>query len=440
MNSNRFRFTKARLNEFHILPGARQRFYYDDATRGLCISITSSGTKAFYVLRKFKGRTERVHIGRYPQTTIAQARERAGQINSQFDAGHNANEIKRRERGELTFEDLYDEYMKRHAYVYNRRPDLAEDNYRRYLSHWARRRLSTITKLDVQRWHARTGRDRGERTANNALSLLRAMFNRGIDWDLFAGPNPTQGARKFKDVARERFLFPDELKRFLEALKKEPDPAFRDLFLLLLLTGARKSNVLGMRWQDLNLDSAIWIIPQTKIGEPQTLPLSPQAVDVLRQRAIALSMNQEKIVSVPIQDDVQEARQGIADVSAIVRYADSVTGARKALLQRSPFVFPGTGQSGHLKDPRKPWIKLLGQAQIRDFRIHDLRRTHGSYLAASGANAFVISKALGHKDIATTAIYARLNLDPIRAATDRATRIMFANVEGLLSNPDDLRK
>jgi len=71
MVSNRLRFTKARLHELQILPGSRQRFYYDEATRGLCISITSSGTKAFYVLRKFKGRTERVHIGRYPQTTIA---------------------------------------------------------------------------------------------------------------------------------------------------------------------------------------------------------------------------------------------------------------------------------------------------------------------------------------------------------------------------------
>lgn len=428
MESNRFRFTKARLNALQVPREVRQRFYYDEATRGLCISATKTGTKAFYVLRKFKGRTERVHIGRYPDTTIAQARERAGTINSQFDAGCNANEIKRRERRELTLEDLYREYMERHAYVYNRRPDLAEDNYRLYLSHWAKRRLSLITKLDVQRWHARTGRDRGQRTANNALSLLRAMYNRGIDWDLFNGPNPTMGARKFKEVARERFLLPDELRRFLEALKEEPN-AYRDLFLLLLLTGARKSNVLAMRWQDINIESSVWTIPQTKIGEPQVLPLSPQTVDVLRHRAIGLSVKQGSVVELARPNESQERT---AANSVILRYFDPATDTRRMLLLPSEFVFPGVGRTGHLRDPKKAWSKLLERADIRDVRIHDLRRTHGSYMAATGANQFVISRALGHKDVATTAIYARLDLDPIRAASEKATNIMFTDVEGLL--------
>lgn len=429
MESNRFRFTKARLNELELPITVRQRFYYDEATRGLCVSLTKSGTKAFYVLRKFKGRAERVHIGRYPETTISQARERAGQVNSQFDGGSNANEIKRCERGELTLEDLYKEYMERHAYVYNRRPDLSESGYRLYLSRWAKRRLSSITKLDVQRWHSRIGRDRGQRSANNALSLLRAMFNRAIDWDLFDGVNPTQGTRKFKEVSRERFLLPDELKRFLEALKKEPDPAFRDLFLLLLLTGARKSNVLGMRWQDINLDDSVWTIPQTKIGEPQVLPLSPQAVDVLRHRAIELSVQQGNVVKLGRSS---ESGKSTAVSSAFLRYFDPVTEARRTLLLPSDFVFPGVGRTGHLTDPKKAWSKLLERAEIRNVRIHDLRRTHGSYMAATGANQFVISRALGHKNIATTAIYARLDLDPIRAATTRATDIMFIDVEGLL--------
>ena len=432
MESNRFRFTKARLNTLQMPREVRQRFYYDEATRGLCISLTNTGTKAFYVLRKFKGRTERVHIGRYPDTTIAQARERAGQVNSQFDAGCNANEIKRRERGELTLEDLYREYMERHAYVYNRRPDLAEDNYRLYLSHWAKRRLSLITKLDVQRWHARTGRDRGQRTANNALSLLRAMYNRGIDWDLFNGPNPTKGVRKFKEVSRERFLHPDELKRFLEALKEEPNPAFRDLFLLLLLTGARKSNVLAMRWQDINLDSSVWTIPQTKIGEPQMLPLSPQAVEVMRHRAGGLSVNQDNVIKLAATNESVERP---AVNSVVLRFSDPITDVRRTFVLPSEFVFPGIGCTGHLRDPKKAWSKLLDRAEIRDFRIHDLRRTHGSYMAATGANQFVISRALGHKDVATTAIYARLDLDPVRAATERATDVMLADVEGLLPLP-----
>lgn len=424
MESNRFRFTKAKLNLLQLPSGRRQQFYYDEGTRGLCVSLTDTGTKSFYVLRKFKRRTERVQIGRYPETTIGQARTRAGRVNSQFDSGLNANEIKRLERGEPTLEDLYNEYMNRHAYVHNRRPDIAEINYRLYLSHWAKRRLSTITKIDVQRWHTRTGRDRGHRTANNAMSLLRAMYNRAIDWELFNGLNPARGVRKFKNVSRDRFLQPDELKRFLEALKQEDNSTYRDLFLVLLLTGARKNNVLTMRWRDINLDGGVWIIPMTKNGEPQTLPLSPQVVELLRHRATDLAMDGNNVTTLrPDTNDLP---------ATVLRFSGSPGAARGAIDLKSEFVFPGTGQSGHLRDPKKCWARVLARADIHDFRIHDLRRTHGSYMAATGANQFVISRALGHKDIATTAIYARLNLAPIRDATERATDVMLESVTDLL--------
>lgn len=426
MDSNRFRFTKVLLNVLELPAGRRQQFFYDEGTRGLCVSLTDTGSKSFYVLRKFKRRTERVHIGRYPATTIGQARTRAGQVNSQFDSGLNANEIKRVERGESTLEGLYNEYMKRHAYVHNRRPDLAEDNYRLYLSHWAMRRLSTITKLDVQRWHARTGSDRGQRTANNAMSLLRAMYNRAIDWDLFSGPNPASGVRRFKNVSRERFLRPDELKRFLEALKQEENSTYRDLFLMLLLTGARKNNVLTMRWRDISLDGGVWTIPLTKNGDPQTLPLSPQVIEILRCRATDLSLDGNNVIALRADPSPND------HPATVLRFTGSPGAPRRAFTLASEFVFPGTGQSGHLRDPQKCWTRLLARADIHDFRIHDLRRTHGSYLAATGANQFVICRALGHKDVATTAIYARLDLDPIRAATERATDVMLDNVKGLI--------
>lgn len=429
MEGNRFRFTKARLGELTLPDGTRQRFFYDDTTRGLCISVTRAGTKTFYVLRKFKGRPERVQIGRFPETTIAQARGRAGKINSQFDAGSNANEIKRHERGELTLQDLYEIYMQRHARVYNRRPDLSEDNYRRYISHWANRKLSSITKLDVQRWHSNTGRERGQRTANNALSLFRAMFNRAIDWDLFEGVNPAQGTRKFKDVSRDRFLMPEELKRFLGALSIETNVTYKDLFLLLLLTGARKSNVLAMRWTDIDLDGRVWTIPQTKTGEPQTLPLSPHVTDVLRGRAKAFACESGNVV--PLKGSIGESNDDVEPMTT-VRFTGKASEQRRTLLLQSPYVFPGPGRTGHIRDPKKAWYRLLKRAEIKDFRIHDLRRTHGSYLAATGANQFLISRALGHKDIATTAIYARLDIDPIRAATTRATEVMLGDIKGLI--------
>jgi len=366
---------------------------------------------------------ERVLIGRYPDTSVGAARRRAGEISSQFDAGLNVNEIRRKERGECTLRAAFDEYIERHAKVYNRRWDQSEALYRCHLAVWGTRRLSTISKRDISNWHAKIGLYNGHHTANNALTLLKAIFNRTIDWEIFEGTNPTNGIRKFKTKSRDRYLLPDEMTRFLEALKNESEPDYRDFFLLLLLTGARKGNCLSMRWDDLNLESGVWTIPLTKNGESQRIPLSAQALATIRDRACRTSINKTEIVHL---------KRVEKQPGAVVRFTGDGKQQRRTLALESEYVFPGDGRTGHLADPRKPWQKLLERAQITDFRVHDLRRTHGSYLAATGANQFIISQALGHKDIATTAIYARLDLDPIREATSRATEVMLAGVENLL--------
>ena len=392
MAKNRIHFTQALIDGLPPAVERRCDTYYDDSSRGLCVLITRRGVKSFYVLRKFKGRTERVLLGRFPDTTVSFARRRAGEINARFDAGSNANDIRRRDRQELTLQALHMAYMENHARPRNRRPEVQAYHYKLYLAHWSHRRLSQITKLDVQAWHARLGDTRGQRTANIALGLLRSLYNRAIEWDLFEGLNPTAGTRKFKEKARERFLLPGELKRFLTALKEEPTQIMRDFFLTLLLTGARKGNVLTMRWRDVHLDSAVWVIPDTKTGDSQTLPLSPQAQAVLLARW----------------------EQRGTEVNAL------------------EWVFPGTGRDGHLEDPKRAWTNLLARTKIRDCRMHDLRRTHASYMAGNGVNQFVISRALGHKSLESTAIYARLDLDPIRTAATTAATVMLQGVDDLL--------
>ncbi|WP_270921249.1 tyrosine-type recombinase/integrase [Parasedimentitalea psychrophila] len=89
-------------------------------------------------------------------------------------------------------------------------------------------------------------------------------------------------------------------------------------------------------------------------------------------------------------------------------------------------MFEGTGKSGHLADPKKAWTRILQEAEIENLRIHDLRRTLGSYQAATGANGYIIGKSLGHRSQQSTAIYARLNLDPVRESVNKATELMFS--------------
>ena len=94
---------------------------------------------------------------------------------------------------------------------------------------------------------------------------------------------------------------------------------------------------------------------------------------------------------------------------------------QKSNTNNSPWVFPGTGSTGHLVETKKPWTRILNKAGIKNLRIHDLRRSLGSWQAATGANLSVIGKTLAHKNISTTAIYARLNIDPIRESMNKAT-------------------
>ena len=92
----------------------------------------------------------------------------------------------------------------------------------------------------------------------------------------------------------------------------------------------------------------------------------------------------------------------------------------------SVWVFPGTGKEGHLVDPKKAWLRITKRGGFEDLRIHDLRRTLGSWLAASGVSLPIIGKTLGHKSSQSTQIYARLNLDPVRESLKKATDAMFA--------------
>jgi integrase len=156
----------------------------------------------------------------------------------------------------------------------------------------------------------------------------------------------------------------------------------RDYILISLLTGARKSNVLSMKWKDIDFDEALWKIPETKNGDPQTIPLSTQSMELLLERK-------------------EEAN--------------------------SIWVFPSASSKiGHLVEPKRTWQALLKKANLEDVRLHDLRRTHGSWQAITGASSFIIGKALGHKSQSSTAIYARLDTDPVRISTQKATDEMLS--------------
>jgi integrase len=381
-NNNKFNFTKLTLDALRFPAKGKRAYYYDIKTRGLGIAITSAGTKSFIVYRKVKGTPERITLGRYPDMTIEQARGKAAAVNATIAQGENPADQCRANRAEMTLEALKEEYLKRCA-DFNKRPDKPRNNYRLYLSHWSKRKLSSIKPHEVQALHGKIGREHGKVTANIALKLLYVMFNKAInEWRIWKGDNPAHGIKKFPEKSRDRFLQADELPKFLQAVSAEPNDAIRDYILLSLLTGARKANVLAMRWEEINFERCEWRIPDTKNGTPQTIPLMPEALEILKAR--------------------------------LKRYGDS------------SYVFSGIGKTGHLMEPKKGWDRILKSAGITELRIHDLRRTLGSWQARTGASLTIIGKSLNHKSPQATAIYARLDLDPVRASMEKATSAMLA--------------
>jgi len=373
-------------------PADGREYVYDAKVPGLAVCTTHTGAKSFYLYRRINGKPERIRLGGFPDIGPDQARTLAMQQNGKIADGVNPNELRRLGRGEMTLGELWEHYLERHAKPHKKASSVAEDvrQWEQYLTEWKSRRLSEIRRDNVQSLHTRTGKHHGPYAANRLLALLSKMFNVAASIGL-ASVNPCRGVQKFKEKTRDRFIHPDEMRPFLEALKNDPDETMRDFFIMALFTGARRRTVQAMRWEDVNLERATWRITDTKNNEPQTVLLSPPAIGVLERR-------------------------------------------QKRRKKNEPFVFSGRGNSGHIEEPKGAWKRITEAAGIKDLRIHDLRRTLGSWQAAAGVSLPIIGKSLGHRSQVSTAIYARLDLDPVRASVESAAVAMLTAGSAKSSN------
>lgn len=434
--SNRFKFTKTQIAALPSPEKGRATFY-DEKVPKLAVRVTPTGTKTFYVVKRAGSEMVWLKLGTFPDMTVERAREDAEKALGEFTTDNNPAAIRRALKEELTVSEFFEkEYGPRHA------KNLAswrtvDQQFRDYIKPvLGAKKLSAVERQQV----ARILSDLDKKglagsSVNKVRNLASGMYRLAIEWG-FTDSNPVTGIRGRKGVKRDRFIQAVELPRFFAAVAAEENPDIRDYILLSLLAGARRSNVCEMRWEELSLDEGIWRIPKTKNDEPQNVTLAPEAVEILR------------------------SREG----------------------NKSEWVFPGTGKTGHLVEPKSGWKRVLDrdeitqlQARIRaaggsfdwpaplskpaghrgriyervetslerariiaekikvdtvgvrlpDLRLHDLRRTLGSWQAKTGASLVIIGKSLNHKSPSTTAIYARLDLDPVRDAVNTATSAML---------------
>jgi integrase len=385
MSLSRFKFTKPAVAALPAAEPGKRLEYQDTEQPGLRLRVSATGAKSYLVLARVKGGAlERITIGRADKLTPENARTQAKQIVAKLALGESYAAADRALRGEMRFSDLFTAYIENHSMRVRSRVEY-EGLHRRHIEPaLGKLRLSAVTHEKIIALHRgitkpQDGAAGAPTTANRCVALIKAVFNWAKTHGFWTGANPAESIQKNKENSRRRYLQATELARFFEAVQETAEPA-KSFFMLALLTGARRSNVLGMRWRDIDMDEALWHIPalSAKAGEEMDIPLTPEAMAVLKQRQL--------------------------DVGA------------------SEWVFPADSKSGHYEEPKRAWATLQKRAALEDLRIHDLRRTMGSWLVRTGANTAINAKALGHKSLQAAAVYQRIaDTDPVREAMEKAT-------------------
>jgi integrase len=425
-----FNFTQDKILKI-TPPKTGRNIYKDTKEKGLILICSYGGSKIFYFYKKIQGKPYRIKIGAFPDLSIGEARDKAVELKNEIAKGGNPAEDKNKLSNEMTFKQLFDRYIEDYAKHNTKswKDDIAEMD--RKATHFYKVKISNITRDDINKLFNKITVNTGKGGANRFLDRLRAVFNKAMEWG-WEGNNPTAGIKKHKQKSRDRYLTSEELPRFFEALNETIHDTIKDFIWIALLTGARKTNVLEMEWQYINFKDRTWYILDTKNDTSQLVPLVDEALEILKER-------------------------------------------RK--LKSGKWVFPSKlSASGHLEEPKKVWRRVLQMATckmwisnsslqeliarvtrtnsleikpsielfnaickqakkdsfelpigILDVRLHDLRRTLGSWLAHSGANQFIIGKSLNHKSVKSSAVYARLSIDPVRESMSEAVKMMKNN-------------
>lgn len=384
--------TERAVKSLKPVQGRSSAIFYDEQIAGFGVCVTASGTRSFVLNYMLAGRERRYTIGQHPAWSADAARKEASRLRVEVDKGLDPVAERERRRGEKTVTELATEFMEKHAVKKLRMGTVR--GYREMLRDHitpaiGRLRLSAVRRRDVEALH--NSMSETPYRANRTLALISAMFNKGIlcEW---CARNPAKGIPHFVEDEREMWLSEEQLAA-LDGAITQYGRASAEAIRLLILTGARKMEVVGAQWDQFDLVRKVWTREshQTKEKKKEHIQLSDAAVLVLR------------------------------------RMKKTAVG---------PYLFPGKKQGASLRTISKPWVQICKTAGLADeyevmgkrkmlkrwrpiARVHDLRHSYASWLVSKGVALPVVGKLLGQTRPETMARYAHVNDQAAMDATNK---------------------
>lgn len=361
--------------------GKRKIDYYDETITGFVLECRRSGGKSYYLrYQDPAGRQRQLRIGAANDLSFEQARKQAIRLRSEIVLGGDPAAKKAKTKAIPIYADLASQHLA-HAKTYQRSYYSTERIIENHvLPRWEKLRLDEIKQQDVAKWLAEK---RQSGLAPASVEKIRSMFSRSFvlakQWEMFDG-NPVVNVPRLKfNNARERYLSAEEAKLLLLACACSPNKQLEPIVHLLLLTGARKSELLKAEWRHIDLDNRMWTLPMTKNGKVRHVPLAHAAVAVIKK--------------LPRHDGCL-------------------------------YLFPNSQTMLPIKDFKTSWQKARKEAGLDDVCVHSLRHTAASWLIANGVDIYTTSKILGHSSVASTTRYAHVENKSLLSAVDAGAAML----------------
>jgi len=367
----------------HCPAGKKKIDYYDTVITGFVLECRSSGGKTYYLrFQDDAGRQRQHKIAVIGDISFDKARKEAQRLRSEVVLGGDPAGKRDEKRAVPLYSVLAEQHLD-HAKLHARSFTTIDGYMRRHIiPRWGKSKLTDIKQQEVAKWLAEKEQ---EGLAPATVEKIRMIFGRSFElakqWGMpGSDKNPVRGIpRKPFQNSRERFLNAAEVKRLMNAVEASLNPQLKHIIGLLLLTGARVSELLNAEWQHVDLERQVWLIPMSKTGKARHVPLSQPALDIL---------------------------------NAVPRF------------DKCPYVLPNPETRKPFVSIKHGWQTARKEAILPDLRIHDLRHSAASFMINAGIDLFAVGRVLGHADHKSTMRYSHLAHDTLLAAVEAGAKKM----------------